>query len=774
MVREKLAHLPLPQIEKTVPRRKKSNVSIIYVPPEGRNEGERARKWKDECDGILLKFRTDESKVRSYYDPSLIFKIKVNQRVNGIAFSNALRSIGVSVISPSPDNTGYWVVFAESKDFDEFKKKMDSHVSEDMYSFLFAIDEIEEIPPEEKMGDGLISKPLADGELAPLDVEIWGMKHKAFIDFISGLKKIVEERGGSLDDWLPVEDICVARIKADSTLLNDVLHLREVACVDRPPRIAIETMLDSSMESIKITGAPNKQSAGILVIDSGIRANHPLFSGTVGDEICFGFPSSQDEVGHGTQVSGIALYGDIAKCLEEGKFEPDIWIFSAKVMGKDTDGFSTYSDDKLLESNLVNAVEWVVKSYSGCKIVNLSLGNEYHKMVSGKRQFCLAALVDELALKHDLLFVVSTGNCNEACQANFPDNLVDGDNDGARIIDPSTAALALTTGALWRRKDRQTLDELFDYPSPITRVGPGYNGMIKPEFAENGGGGVGDEDDVVTLNPNWIQDGRLFTLARGTSFCAPFVAYSAAKLMNRYPDASVNLVKAFMLSSSRLPRRRPGKFKTLELEGNSEESMKVLRVYGYGTTSLEEAMYSSENRVLLVAENSIKVDSLQLYYFYIPQEFLTTGEKEISVSLAFDPPTNRNRLDYLGATMEFHLFRNVDPDAIFKAYSALELEEDSEEILPSDISQFEIQMYPCNRLRKKGVHQKGIHSYVRNPDIDVEKPLILAVICKGKWVEKEYKQKYALVAKIEHRSRIDLYHIIELRNRTRVRIDMGA
>ena len=82
--------------------------------------------------------------------------------------------------------------------------------------------------------------------------------------------------------------------------------------------------------------------------------------------------------------------------------------------------------------------------------------------------------------------------------------------------------------------------------------------------------------------------------------------------------------------------------------------------------------------MLLLAEEEIELDSFQLFTLPgLPKEFMSIqGEREITVTLAFDPPTRQTRGDsYLGVRMYAHLFRNVSPDALMKRLKAMTAEE---------------------------------------------------------------------------------------------------
>jgi len=406
------------------------------------------------------------------------------------------------------------------------------------------------------------------------------------------------------------------------------------------------------------------------------------------------------------------------------------------------------------------------------------MGNSAKRMFNNKRQFNLASLVDELSKELNVIFVISSGNIDEDdfnFSDNYPDYLLDESTDMFKIVDPATSALALTVGALSKYNTNRFFDVFADYPSPITRVGPGYRGMIKPEFVENGGGGFGEKLDVITINPNWINEGRLFTLVNGTSFSAPKVSNYIAKLINKYPGRSQNLIKALLISSASIPSEKPAPLSKMRISAGGDKAKNLLNIYGYGKPNLNNAFYSELNRVLLLRENTIKLDKIHIYPVYLPDGFIERhGNRSISVTLVFDPPANKNRVEYLGATFETHLFKNIDIEEVLKLYKSVPIDTE-EEIIPEKIRKNEIKLYPGVSLRKKGVHHKGIKEYKKQPKIDTNQPLVLVVICQNKWIQdEEYNQDYAVIVSIEHSERIDLYNQIRMRNKERVTISLGA
>ena len=199
------------------------------------------------CSSDLQDIKEDQNvlkrRYRKYFDPSLIFKIEVNQNVNEDTFRNELNRMGIEVISPSPDKKGFWVVFAEDRALDEFAKKLKDYSEEKkQYKFFNAIETLVDIPPEEKTGKQLQQNPLGKGEFAYLDVEIWMMDKQKLGQFINGdynfagLRKFIEDNKGRITDELTTDNFCLLRIYGNKALFDKIAEFKEIALIDRPPK----------------------------------------------------------------------------------------------------------------------------------------------------------------------------------------------------------------------------------------------------------------------------------------------------------------------------------------------------------------------------------------------------------------------------------------------------------------------------------------------------------------------------------------------------------
>jgi len=756
---------------------------------------------------IKESFEEDKRKFSEFFDPNLIFKIELNQKVDEEEFKRFLERSGIKVISPSPEGKGFWISLAEDESLEEIKKRLKEYGEKERYKQFDAIESFQAIPKEDKIEEQLKERPLEDGEEAYLDIEVWRMEDERLQKFLRGFRELIRSNQGRVTDELLTDNLCLLRVKINKSTFEEILELKEICRIDRPPKPYITfQMLSLPLEEFEISELPPLNATAIAILDSGILSNHPLLKEAVGDEIAVPLLSNdkingerpQDDVGHGTKVAGIALYGDIKRCIEERRFNPEVWILSAKVMYKNDMGEAEYDPEELLENQLETAIRYFVENYPNCKVVNISLGDRYKKMFGNKRQFPLATLIDELAKELDIIFVISAGNLNpeeNGYPNRYPNYLIE-ETPKVKIIDPASSAYAITVGAISQEfgpSDRKPQEILFspakeNYPSPFTCVGLGYKGMIKPELVEEGGNIIYSPSDplkmediggkLVVINPDWLKYGRLFTVDHGTSFSAPKVAHYLAKLFNYFPEYSPNLIKALLLASAEIPEERPEPLNDITFNDSDTNLLNLLKVYGYGKPNFERAISSEHNDVLLIAENRIKPNGIHLYYFYLPREFIEqSGEREISVVLVYNPPVRRNRIDYLGIGMEFHLFKNCSVSEIIYGYKSIlttESYQELEDIVPEELKLKEIDLHPKVRTRKRGLHQKGIKIYSKRPSINYETPLVLAVISQDRWINNpDYLQDYAIVVKIKHSSRIDIYNQIreriEIEERIRIR-----
>ncbi|GET43926.1 S8 family peptidase [Microseira wollei] len=507
--------------------------------------------------------------------------------------------------------------------------------------------------------------------------------------------------------------------------------------------------------------------------------------------------------GHGTSVAGLVIYGSIAECLENRKWEPKVNICSAKVWRNAPDWGAIIPDEHRAEKITEDAIRYFAKERQ-CKVFNLSLENE-GEVYRGGRQFPWAEKLDELARELDIVIVLITGNrsdpplpekvyTREQFQKAILKQILD-DQD-QRICNPGTAALALTVGAL-ARSDALGHHEQYgglrlkdalpgapaNAPAPFTRTGTGYsfgstNGAIKPDLVDYGGNAA--IQVIAGLKPRWVsnhillgeptlsleKNGRFIGACAGTSFASPHVAHAAAIAAASLETAikqkpSANLIRALVGSASVSPPCPQ------DWLGDEEET---LRLVGYGMCSVDDLTWSKRNRVRLVAMDEIEVDKLHIYRVAIPDIFLSTpGRRGITVALAYDPPVRAIRKEYLANNMGVEALQGLTAQEV-ERYRSRRTAEDTGN-LPSGA---EIDMRPSKTRLQWSTLQVRRKEWKRKPALRIPtgetEPVIHFVIgCQQRFpTGLDIKQGYGLVVLFWHEAeQIELYQ--SLQNRVTLR-----
>lgn len=420
MARE-FEHLDLPRWEGEPPRRKTGGAR----PPQRDNQHAHGRELHRQA--LEVEARLDERLqiAPAGINPKLVFKIQLHPQGN--LDEERLRQLGLRVLAM--DARKAIVVFPDQRTLDDLKRHLREYSGLEpghIYAFLSSIDEISEIPPEEKIGRRLRAAPLDEDEVVALDIELWhpGNRNECH-RIVSELTEHLAHSGMAVTDSYVGESVCLVRARLNGVVLDEVLgseYLDYIREVDRRPTPTFE-MLEVNrlgIEEIDIAEAIPTDAVGIVMVDSGIMQLHPLIGPALGDAQVFpdslsqrirGGPEDGDERthGHGTAVGGIAIYGDVGECIASRAFNPSARLFSARV----TDDQNQYDENELIEHQLEEAITYFLDNYPQAKVINISLGDSALVYSDQAYQFRLAATVDELAYRfrdREILFVVSSGN----------------------------------------------------------------------------------------------------------------------------------------------------------------------------------------------------------------------------------------------------------------------------------------------------------------------------------------------------------------------------
>ena len=614
------------------------------------------------------------------YDERRLIKLELAQRVSPEDIERAAR---VEVVSQE-DGT-LILAFATEKQLDDFEAKLASLAAGEQVTYaklVYALQDFDHWTPEDRTGWALSRDGFPDGEIFVIDAELWPLaRGNDAIRLRDAFSDWVEENGGEILDSVQQPYLTIYRIRCDLGFAQDLLRHRDVRTVDLPPRIGLEReLLLANVQQLDEVPGPPEDAPGIVVLDTGLAAGHPVLGPAVGDVQSFlSGASAADEHGHGTFVSGIALYGEIADFLRSGRFVPQLRLFSGRVLDERNEG-----DSDLIHNQVERAVRYFVENYD-CRIFNLSYG-DHNKPYQGRHVSGLAATVDALSRELDVLFVVPTGNYEGDEQGpndwlgEYPDYLM---GESSVLLDPAPALNAITVGSLARyeRNERWPNDPGYrpvarsDQPSPFTRHGPSVSGAIKPDLVDYGGntmigvraGGYPMRGQLGTgeLSTSWnFAVGQPFAEDSGTSFAAPRVANAAASILAELPNPSVDLCRALLIAHARTPEACADLFST---DGDA-----LRDVTGYGLVDRSALYRSLEDCVSLWAEESIEDRRHHFYEIPVPEEFWSGGRRprEITVALAYRPPVRTTRIDYRGVALSFKFLPAGSLDEVVRRFDA--------------------------------------------------------------------------------------------------------
>lgn len=650
----------------------------------------------------------------------------------------------------------------------------------------------------ERMGARLRKEGIPKKDTFFIDVDFWHPPDSATTQELwAQIGSLCRNLEGAVVEDVRTSSLILAKIRANRALLEALLELDLVARVDLPPLLATAYREVFNVVPPPTLPVPSDDDPLVCVVDSGVVSGHPFLANWVVEAYDFetGEGTPVDLNGHGTAVSGLVVYGSVAKCIETHSWRPKVRICSAKVLCNDDRNNPVFPDARRVEAITEEAIRYFARERQ-CRIFNLSLGTNDEVYADG-RQFGWAEKLDEIARELDIVIVLSSGNrsdplvpegtpTREAFQEAVRDGLLT--DKKQRLCNPATAALAVTVGAiassdaLGREEGGgvQLRDAFAASPSsgptPFTRVGPGYasrssSPAIKPEFVGHGGNYALQR--LAGGSPRWVRKhinigelslclentGRYVSSYSGTSFSAPQVSHAAAIAATSLESSigqkpSANLIRA-LLGSATCPPRCPENWISAEED--------ALRIVGYGRCEVDDMVWSRQNTVRLIAEDTIDTDRLHVYRVVVPEDFLSTkGKRGITMSLAYDPPVRASRREYLAHTMSVEALHGLTTEEV-ELYRAKQ-NDGGRLSLPSGK---QIEFRPSKTRLEWSTLQVRTREWKRSPTIKIpegesEPAIHFVVKCQERFPSEDRNQRYGLVILFRHESnKIKLYQELQ-------------
>ncbi len=442
-------------------------------------------------------------------------------------------------------------------------------------------------------------------------------------------------------------------------------------------------------------------NAYVTLLDTGVNHGHPLLAPFVADadrhaiEPAWG-PDDGD--GHGTELAGLALLGDLTHALaDQMPLQVAHRLESVKVLrwAGDNEGES-YG---VITAEAVARVE--ISDPERRRVFSMAVSST--DALDRGRPSSWSAEVDRLACDYDgqgsapRLFVLCAGNTSDPdAWATYPNSLATNS-----VHDPGQAWNALTVGAC-SELTNITEDDAPQYVavapaghlSPYTTTSATWESgwPFKPDIVMEGGntaieptGFACQMGSLSLLTTSHQPHERMFALNWATSAATALAAGMCARIAAAYPGFWPETVRGLIVHSARwtqpmLDAYTPGGVR-------SRQTLRsLLRHCGYGVPSLERALYSAGNSLTMIVQDQlqpyykaeqggIKTREMHLHDLPWPTDMLTAlGNSpvtlRVTLSYFIEPnPGERGGIDkyaYQSHALRFAVRRPLESQAEFK------------------------------------------------------------------------------------------------------------
>lgn len=400
----------------------------------------------------------------------------------------------------------------------------------------------------------------------------------------------------------------------------------------------------------------------VTILDSGVNNGHILLRPILADadrQAVKNNWGTTDHDGHGTNMAGIAAFGDLQQalvgtqaihilhCLESVKILPPHGNNDPSLYGHIT-----------IQAVSLAEIQSPERTHIPCMAVTAP---EYY---GRGRPSSWSAAIDQLTSGYDdgtrYLFLVAAGNVRDPKEwQNYPHS-----NLSTPVHDPAQAWNAVAIGA-FTSKTRITDPTLRGYSptaqkdslSPFSSTSLLWDTQkwaMKPDIVMEGGNTatspngsfVADCDDLSLLTTGYQPQQRQLELFNMTSAATANAGWLAAQIQATYPNAWPETVRGLMVHSAEWTDAMRQEFLG---NGNKTDYARLLRICGYGVPNLDRAINCYRNSLTLISESSLQpfeknpkggYRMKEMHFHELP------WPKDILLSLGEVPVTLRATLSY--------------------------------------------------------------------------------------------------------------------------------
>lgn len=510
--------------------------------------------------------------------------------------------------------------------------------------------------------------------------EVWlrrqdGDELERLMEFAGALEIEIAPRRLMFDDRLvTLARATASQLSASIDVLNDVAEVRrakETATVflDMGP----EEKAEWAKELRDRIALPSADAPAVCVLDTGVTRGHPLLDASLSAADCHACDpnwGTHDHHGHGTEMAGLALFGDLSPllastqrvtlrhCLESVKIlppeghqpnPPELYgAITAEAASRvevqaperrRTFSMSVAATD---ERDRGQPTSW------SAAIDALAAGRSFDPSTHGLEY------LDEGDDAARRLFVLCAGNIDETSLS--LEHLDRSDADP--IHDPGQAWNALTVGALTEKafiSDAKWASwnpvALAGELSPWSTTGVTFADAwpLKPDVVFEGGNIVKnsagevrfDCTDLHLLSTYFRPQLKSFVDTFATSAATAQAARLAALISAEYPTYWPETLRALVVHSAEWSAQMNTHLCAVK---RKRDRAKLVQRYGFGVPSTERALRSSKDALTLVAQSSIRPFAegklREIHFFELP------WPREVLAELGATPVRLRITLSY--------------------------------------------------------------------------------------------------------------------------------
>lgn len=524
---------------------------------------------------------------------------------------------------------------------------------------------------------------------------------------------------------------------------------------------------------------PGENVPHVCLLDTGVNRGHPLLAPAL-DVVDLHTVEpgwgTDDGHGHGTQMAGLALGGNLTDLLDgDGPVEIEHRLESVKLLPHDGANSDDPHHHGYLTAEAVARPE--ITAPSRQRVFGMAVTAQDTR--DRGRPSAWSAAVDSLAADADgyganpRLLVLSAGNSDPNAWNDYPDNFA---TDS--VHDPAQAWNALTVGAytdLAHITDPDTDDYTPVAPagglSPFTTTSLTWGKLhwpLKPDVLFEGGNaardglGVVETPSLSLLTTHYLPTERLFTTTNATSAATALATRMAAQVMAAYPELWPETVRGLIVHSAEWTDRIREQFLPTTGTPSKTDYLQLLRRCGFGVPNLERALWSVSNSLTMLVEEQLHpfrregrkeptLRDMHLHRLPWPQDALedlgdTLVEMRVTLSYFIEPnPSARgagSRYRYESHGLRFDVMRPAESVDEFRRRinRAARDEEEGTRVTESDLRW---------SIGKTNRHRGSLHSDIwRGPAVDLASRGALAVYpAMGWWKTRHGLERYDSAAR---------------------------